>query len=202
MEALGRDPDGYGVLRPRADGRLSMKSVSRDTALLWLTLQSPAPLPRYVIQTLGDACDQVIGRMVLDGLLEIEADGKLLSGPAAHALVCMEHPGDDPKPQGPLAALSRGALEYVAALEPYAPVALSARLYMYNRVPVSPRWRREMPDRTAVERHLGLEGDAATGMLKAGWMRRSSGDSPPAWRASQSPRHLASIPQVRLLSST
>ena len=188
MEALGRDPDGYGVLRPRADGRLSMKSVSRDTALLWLTLQNPAPLPRYVIQTLGDTCDQVIGRMVLDGLLEIESNGQMLSGPAAHALVCVEHPDDEPKPQGSLAALSRGALEYAAALETDDSVALSARLYMYNRVPVSPRWRRQMPDRTAVERHLGLEGDAVSGMLKAGWMRRSSEDSPPAWMAWQSPR--------------
>lgn len=41
LEELGRDPDGYGILRPREDPHLSMKSVSRDMALLWFTLQTP-----------------------------------------------------------------------------------------------------------------------------------------------------------------
>src|ERR1700688_250198 len=72
LEGLGRDPDGYGVLRPREDARhLSIKSVSRDTALLWFTLQNAGPLPRYVVETLGKQCDQVIGQMILDGILEI-----------------------------------------------------------------------------------------------------------------------------------
>ena len=181
LGALGRDPDGYGVLRPREDPRLSLKSVSRDTALLWLTLQNPAPLPRYVLQTLGKQCDQVIGQMVLDGILEIEADGRMLSGPAARALICGEQA--ESEPESPLAALSRRALEYAEALEISDAAALSARLYMYNRLPASARWRRLLPDEAAVERHLGILNGALARMVERGWMRLPSGGSASGWIA-------------------
>jgi len=188
LEGLGRDPDGYGVLRPREDVHLSIKSVSRDMALLWFTLQSPGPLPRYVIQTLGEQCDQVIGQMVLDGILAIEADGEMLSGPAARALVCAEHA--ESGPESSLAALSRRALEYAEALEITDAVALSARLYMYNRLPASPGWRHLLSDQPAVERHLGIRNGATTRMLERGWTRLPSGGGVQGWMAWQSQRTL------------
>ena len=53
LEALGRDPDGYGILRPREDARLSIKSVSRETALLWFTLPDS--------RTFAGLCDPKLG---------------------------------------------------------------------------------------------------------------------------------------------
>lgn len=184
LEALGRDPDGYGILRARESSRLSTKSVSRDTALLWLTLQNPAPLPRYVIQSLGKRCDQVIAQMILDGIFEIEVGGKMLSGPAAQALVC----GDQVESgsESGLAALSRRALEYAERIEITDSVGLSARLYMYNRLPASPRWRRLLPDNDAVERHLGIQNGAAARTLGEGWVRLPTGGNAHGWMAWQS----------------
>lgn len=195
LGALARDPDGYGVLRPRTDAHLSVKSVSRDTALLLLTLQMPAPFPRYVVHALGTTCDQFIGQLILDSVLEVEIDGKMLSGPAAHALVCDERPFSGPR--GALATLSWRALEYASALQILDPVVLSARLYMYNRVPASSRWHRLLPNRAAVEDHLGMENGICSRMLGRGWTRTFSSEDPPAWMAWQSPRKAAvSEPQM------
>jgi hypothetical protein len=180
LEAIGRDPDGYGVLRPRAGGGLSTKSVSRDTALLWFTLQSPAPLPGYVVRMLGDTCDQVISEMILDGVLEIESDGRMLTGPAAHAQIC--DCGDKVQPVKVLATLSRRALDYAAALEVPEPRFLSARLYGYNRVPASARWWRIWSDPDAVEQYLGI-GNGDVGKLLAGWTRVRPDAEAPAWIA-------------------
>ena len=43
-----KDPDFYGILRPRPGeaAALGVKSVDRETALLFLTLREPGPLPR------------------------------------------------------------------------------------------------------------------------------------------------------------
>jgi hypothetical protein len=186
LEGLAGDPDGYGVLRPREDPHLSIKSVSRDMALLWFTLQSPGPLPRYVIQTLGEQCDQVIGQMVLDGILAIEADGEMLSGPAARSLVCAEQAESGPETR--LAALSRRALEFAEALEITDAVRLSLHLYLYNRMPASRRWRHLLDDQAAVERHLGIGNGATARLLERGWTRLPTGGGVEGWMAWQSQR--------------
>ena len=188
LEAVGRDPDGYGVLRPREDARLSVKSVSRDMALLWFTLQTPGPLPRYAVQSLGEECDRVIAQMVLDGILAIQAGGETLSGPAARALLCADQ--DQSGPETALAALSRRALLYAEALDIGDPIALSARLYAYNRLPASARWRHLLADQAAVERYLGIRDGATARMHGRGWNRLPSVGEARAWIAWQSPRML------------
>jgi hypothetical protein len=186
FERLSRDPEGYGVLRPREDARLSMKSVSRDMALLWFTLQTAGPLPRYVVESLDGQCDRVIGQMILDGIFAIESEGRMLTGPAACALVCADRP--ESGPEAALAALSRRALEYAEALEMNDAVALSARLYSYNHLPASSRWKRLLPDQVAVERHLGIGDGAAKRILEQGWTRVSSAGGTQGWTAWQSQR--------------
>jgi len=42
---LRSDPDFYGVLKPRNSSGRTIKSVNKDVALLFLTLQQPGPLP-------------------------------------------------------------------------------------------------------------------------------------------------------------
>jgi hypothetical protein len=128
LEPLARDPECYGILRPRTDPRLTIKSISRETALLWFTLQTPGPLPRYVIQMLGGRCRQIVAQMVLDGIFGIETNAGTLYGPAARSLICPEdiHTGSNTA----LGALSRRALEYAEALDLNDLAALSKRLYL------------------------------------------------------------------------
>lgn len=178
LEALGRDPEGYGVLRPPAESPVSLKSVTRDIALLWLTLREPGPLPNYAARLLGDDCDRTIGQMILDSMLEIEADGRMVSGVAALALLGGDR--DDASHPGAIAALSGRALEYAAALEVPDALGLSARLYAYNSIPAKQHWRRRWPNTAAIERELGIE-NGGWGALLPGWTRVAWGNAWIAW---------------------
>ena len=171
LRGLAEDPDCYGVLRPRNDSNLGLKTVSRDTALLLFSLQEAGPLPRYAAKTLGVDCAAAIGRMVLDGILEIEANGEMISGPEACALVCRTAVA--PENEGRLAAISRRAIEYAAALELDDPLELSARLYSYNCIPASRRWRELLPEDNATAKYLGLVDGPAARMLSSDWRPHS-----------------------------
>jgi hypothetical protein len=175
LRGLGDDPDCYGVLRPR-DSSSSLKAVSRDTALLLLSLQQAGPLPRYAARSLGEDGLSSIAKMILDGILEIEANGEMISGAAASALVCGDAAAVEK--ESSLAAMSRRAVEYAAALELSDPLALSARLYAYNCIPASPLWRTLLPKDAATAEYLGLVDGAAARVMSREW--RALPDSP-AW---------------------
>src|SRR5262249_55141981 len=111
---LQQDPDLYGLLRPRAPG-LSLKSACRETALLFFTLQPPAPLPAYVTTRLGAAGNEAIAKLVLDRILEIESAGTFLSGVEAHRLIYADPPAAET--DGALARLSLQAVRYGQGLD-------------------------------------------------------------------------------------
>lgn len=184
LRGLGDDPDCYGVLRPREDSGSSLKSVSRDTALLLLSLQQAGFLPRYAARSLGEDGLSSIAKMILDGILEIEANGEMISGPRACALVCGTTAA--PEKERPLAAMSRRAVEYAAALELSDPLALSARLYAYNCIPASPRWRTLLPSDAATAEYLGLVDGPPARVLSGEW--RALPESPVwiSWRTRSS----------------
>src|SRR5215472_17020102 len=87
MRDLRKDDDFYGILRPLGESGLGVKSVSRDIALLYLTLQQPGTLPEYVRSTMGERCNQEITRLILDGVLDFESEGKFISGSEAAELI-------------------------------------------------------------------------------------------------------------------
>jgi hypothetical protein len=180
LRELAEDTDCYGVLRPREDFTLSMKAVSRDTALLLFSLREAGPLPRFAAQTLGQDCANAIGRMILDGILEIEVNGTMISGPDASASIWSTSP--TPESEARLAAISRRAIEYAASLELDNPLELSARLYAYNCIPASRRWRESLPHDDAPADYLGLRDGAAARALVGGW--RALPESPVwiSWR--------------------
>jgi hypothetical protein len=155
LDAVQSDDDCFGVLCARGEPSRGVKSVSRDTALLWYALQTPGTLPEFAVRALGSDCDDFIARMVLDGVFEIECDGQLRSGPAAHAAL-FGNDGVQPAAENIIAVISRRAIEYAFALETENVAILSTRLYAYNRVPASPRWFRAFPDDESVERFLGI----------------------------------------------
>ena len=78
LAGMARDPEHYGVLRPRPGSGLGLKAVDRETALLFLTLARPGPLPGYVRSRLGEAAAAAaLARLVADGVLEIEREAGL-----------------------------------------------------------------------------------------------------------------------------
>jgi hypothetical protein len=189
LREVAEDPDCYGVLRPREQSTLSMKAVSRDTALLLFSLREPGPLPRFAVEALGQDCAGTIGRMVLDGILEIEVNGTMISGPDASASIL----GTSSAPQSgsSLAAISRRAIEYAASLGLENPLELSARLYAYNCIPVTRRWRESLPEEDATADSLGLRDGPAARALARGWQALPESAAWISWRRDDGGRRQA-----------
>ena len=141
LRELEAEPDFYGVLQPKEEG-LSIKSVTREVALLFLTMRVAGRLPAYFYGLFADGAEATAARLVLDGVLEVELNGEFVSGPRAL------HPADPAaeRSEGSSCnALSLRALEYAEGLEINEPMKLSVRLYFFNRAPLTPQWRRRLP---------------------------------------------------------
>jgi hypothetical protein len=191
LERLREDPELYGVLRPRrgsgaaapvADAAPGLKAVDRETALLFLTLREPGALPAYVRAVLGAAAGRTIGRLVADGVLEVEREGAFVHGAAAFEL--RRQPGGETGAGGHLAALSLAALRYGAVLGVDDPLRLSSRLYGYNRRPLTPRWQRRLAGAAAVEAFLGIApGGENRPRLDAAWRPSPPSAAWLSWRS-------------------
>jgi hypothetical protein len=156
-----------GLLTPREAGA-SIKGLDAESARLWSALTEPALLAESRLESLDELAP--VARLLLDGVLEVEYQGRFVSGADAYPIVFGTHPV--PTGTGALARLSLAALEYGASLRLDDPIALSWRLYRYNTLPESPEWRRLLPDRRAVAAYLGLDGFDA----RAGRVQSSAGD--------------------------
>ena len=82
LRDLERDEDFYGLLVPRSSAVANIKSIGNEMAALLCSLNDPA---RLHANALDD--DELID-LVLDGVLEIESDGRFLCGADALPLVC------------------------------------------------------------------------------------------------------------------
>jgi len=173
LAELRQEPDLYGVLRRRDEGPgPGAKAVDCDTALLVLTLREPGPLPAYLRASRRDDARRAVARLIADGVLEVAHGGAFVSGAAAREVV---DPPGGPRAggRGRLAELSRAALRHAQALPADDPGLIAAKLYGYNRRPLTPRWRRRLGSADAVRRFLGLAaGDGHGGGRlggRAGW---------------------------------
>jgi hypothetical protein len=187
LSDLQKDTDFYGILRPQEPGGLGIKSVDRDTALLFLTLQQPGRLPAYVKAQLGELCNQSVAELVLDSVLQIEWNGAFVSGSEAYGRIYEEKASSTA--QGTIARLSLEALKYAQALEINDSSRLSTRLYLYNRVPLSPYWKRMFPTTDAVAEYLGIQAGRPTDKrLDQHWSRISPSPPNDGWLMWE-PRH-------------
>lgn len=197
LPGLELDPDFYGLLCSRERTDLGVKSVCRDTALLYLTMGTPGKLPAYVRGLFGDQSNHAIAELVLDGVLEINANGTFVSGPRAHRLIYSE--SSPAEPRGFLASRSIAALKYAEALGLRDSQKLSARLYCYGRQPLSPHWTRRFPTRGAVSEFLGIDAKSATrSSLDQNWLSIPSSEPDDAWLSwkSRSPRQAQSASEL------
>jgi hypothetical protein len=162
--ALEGTPELYGVALPRDAAPLTPKALDCDTALLLLSLREPGTLPWFARVRLGHRAVAAVETLLLEGVLEVERDGAFVSGPALLAQAAPLGPG-----ASRVARLSHAALAYGAALPVDDALTLARRLYAYHGVPLSPAWQARLPDREAVEHHLGLDRPDTRRLLAAGW---------------------------------
>jgi len=187
LAELRKDPDFYGILRPReASLALGVKSVDRETALLFLTLREPGALPTYMQAMLGDGALRVVARLVADAILEVEEEGRFISGAPALALFGERRSGNGAG--GRLADISLAALRYAQDLAEDDPLSLSFRLYGYNRRPLTPAWKRLLPKGENVLAWLGISaGGPHRQLLDRSWERTGGGSAEwwLSWRSRQ-----------------
>lgn len=190
LRDLTKDPEFYGVLLPPEGSTRKAKSACQSTALLLFTLVEPGPLPSYVLGSLGDQANQAIAELVLDEILMIENEGRFVCGSEAYELLYSEPRSEEYSPAP--ADLTRAALEYAQSLDLDDSNALSMRLYAYNRVPLSPRWKRLLPDREAVARWLGIDADGALRpLLEEKWNQIRATPESEGWFQWTSPENRA-----------
>ena len=186
----GPDSDLYGVLRPRHGSELEARSVSSETALLFLTLTTPGPLPSYVVARLGADVQRTIGRLVLDGVLEIAREDEYVHGVPAAALVGV---GRSEGGRGRIGELSVAALRYGQELIGLPESLLALRLYFYGRRPVSAALKHALFDEARVADYLGLgSGGSASAALADGWREMPPAAPGPSywrqWQAADTPQ--------------
>ncbi len=150
--------DLYGALVPQAGATHEWRSVSCETALLFLTLAEPGPLPRYVLHRLGHDAEHTIKRLLLDGVLQIAIDDEFVCGPQVAELFASAHPCSE---HGRNFDLAVAALRYGQELQGLSEAELGQRLYFYGRQPLSPQLSRRLADTAAVATYLGIQGNGA-----------------------------------------
>jgi len=176
LSDLKKQPEFYGVLRPVGDSGMSVKSVSRETALLFLTMKEPGALPGYAREMLAADTGAGISRLVLDQVLEIADGERFLSGAEAYGLFF--GPSSSHSATGWVQQLSRSALQYGAALNLADTFQLSLRLYNYHRLPITNRWRDAFPNRKAVAERLGVRsGGRYASFVSSHWQEVGDVDS-------------------------
>lgn len=180
LAAATGDPDFYGILRPTTDGSTSIKQVDTNTALLLHTLDRPGPIPSFVRARLLDQWQIAIAELVLEGLIELEVDGDFVTGAAAHPLLFTSAP--EPDAGNHLTRLSMAALRHAQAIDVDDVTFLASALYLYNKIPVSPRWRRAIRDTDAVRRLLGVGDDGPLAQtLQQHWRSRAQPATNDGW---------------------
>ncbi|MFF2287221.1 hypothetical protein [Peribacillus butanolivorans] len=152
---LENEQNHYAILYPLNSFQLDLKSICKNTELLFYSLQQPSILPSSLKLMFGDNLPESIAKMVLDGILEIQNNGSFISGTAAYPLLyesIFEEEMDSLIPR-----LSIDALKYADSLEGADYNTLISRMYFYNRIPNSPEWKKIYPSSDSVLKTLGLE---------------------------------------------
>jgi len=165
---LQKQANFYGILRPSESSGLSVKSVSQDTALLYLSLREPGMLPGYARTLGGQNFATAIAKFVIDQVLEIESDGEFVSGAKAYELFYGTSTSKEARTR--IGQLSTDALRYGQALSVTDISELSMRLYHYHGIPVSVRWqeRLERPEKVAELLGVGPKGQHSR-ILRTHW---------------------------------
>lgn len=176
---LENDKNHYAILYP-LNSQLGLKSICKNTALLFYSLQQPSLLPSSLKLMFRGNLPEFIAKMVLDGILEVQNNGPFISGPAAYPFLyesLFEEEMDSLIPQ-----LSVEALKYADSLEGADFNALISRMYFYNRIPNSPEWKNIYPSFESILKTLGLnEGESFLSRFDQKWSYHKQQPSTSGW---------------------
>jgi hypothetical protein len=186
---LMSDQDLAGILRPLGPSSLRPKALTQIAADLYTRLRIPGP----VAGSLGDgsqpiSSDEIAG-LVLGGVLEVETDSGFITGPDAQGL--LPNPGwAADVNRGRIPTLSLEAMRYGLRLDAMEVPALTARLYFYNRFPVTRSMKLRLPTPEAVACYLGVHDGGPMRSLLGRWTAMPSGGDVgwSTWRSNFSTR--------------
>jgi hypothetical protein len=176
--ALRTDPDFYGLLKP-VNSPSSAKSVSKEAALLFLTLARPQRIPALLASMFGDDPSPLYG-LIADGVVEVEHEGAFVSGHDALGLFASG--ARAVAPSGSASKGSEAAIESAASYDGLDAAALARKVYAFGRHPCTEALRR----RFARDRDLlsFLADDRVADLLASAWALDAEAESPwLAWSA-------------------
>ncbi len=176
--SLSEEPDFYGLLVPSPGSVLPVKSMSRDAALLFMTLRHPAVVPHLLAGLFAANAEERIRELVLDGVFEVEQAGRFISGPAAFPFLANPASGAG---TSRIAQLSSDAIAYASVIDGLSPSELASRLYMFNRCPNTRQLQQKFGGDDAIVAYL-TAGTATAKQLELGWAQTISQDSWIMWR--------------------
>jgi hypothetical protein len=147
---------------------LSAKAICRNTRILLETMPASSQASHEYADALN--VDPVlIVRLVLDSVLEIEQADRFVCGCAAYRIFW---PGLEIEAFESEASsrISLDALRYADALTTLDAPTLSTRLYLYNRIPLSPNWVSRFGHSTGLDSLVGFEaGELSRAWCMRGW---------------------------------
>ncbi len=169
------DPALGGVLVPGRGLGGEPLVVEHEVAALLGALKRPGRVPQALARRFGSVAPDVVGGLVLDGVLAVRDGSSWLTGADAYGTIiaraCVV------RPRGRIGRLTVAALRYGARLGTTDVGALASRLYRFNTIPVSPRWHRLDPGDDVVASWFEREGRVAT----SAWVRDAEVSSGQAW---------------------
>lgn len=164
LDAVGPMPgeSGFTALCVDATGEKSVQAVGAE---------AERALRRLAREQAVDD-DEVLVALVLAGLVEIRADpGGWLTGSDAVGILAGRLPREG---AGPAADLALSAFGHVNQLPIDDPWTLSARLYFFNRLPITRRWRDHWPNPDSVLAQFGLDHpNAFPGLTRIGGLDKA-----------------------------
>jgi hypothetical protein len=134
------------MARPRRNAARERQLTIDEVALL-TALKKPGPVPDALRRRIRD-CDQLLAKLVLDGLVEVRDNGRFRSGAAIF------QPGGEKLTQqqaGPASRISELALEYALAVRHIPPGELGQRLYAFNSLPRTQAVKTDFASRTGID---------------------------------------------------
>ena len=166
LSGLYDEAEVYGVFRPvLSSANLTLKVAYKEVALLYMHLQHSDTLPRYILTFSDGKSCETIAQLVLDGILEIEYEGKFVSGAAALKALYGEMLSDGPATSGRLAVLSMEGIRYALHLRDLDMRSLSNRLYTFNTIPWDVQARSKFLSHHSVKVFLFPAAQSETNML-------------------------------------
>jgi hypothetical protein len=136
LAGLQDESEVYGVFEPQARSTpIARKVAYREVALLYFHLQHSNKLPHYLIFPRDEKINETIAALLLDGIIEIEWEGKFVSGLDAMMAIYDDDIINEGHPQTYLSQLSYRAIRYAWTLNDHDERSMASRLYAFNTVP-------------------------------------------------------------------